>query len=319
MKFITLKEIKNVVMSKAKYQKVMMLTDENTDFNLSQSIQEEIKDLCVFNKCEINKLDHGIINGYRLIIYLVSANNYLISNIKKDEYINIVICQNNIILPYMLGNNLKKIDNYIITHENKLDLHMLSSFYLNSFFNYFYNLTIGQQISEYFNLLKEEITQKNLLNVIENLDKDFFFLDMDIIKCSSARVENSVVLDLIIVNAFIVLIGHIKNQNLTLVDVYKTAEENYNLVEKFYRLHFNSNFHQLVILNYNCLMNFANKTKEKILEIVSFLNVDNNIIKSLMLDLQNYSTQDEGICGYLYLYNMFENEKSPLWIYKFKQ
>lgn len=307
MKFISIKEIKNVVSAKAKYQKVMMLTDESTNIDLAQSIQEEIKDLCVFNKCNINKLDDEILNGYKLIIYLISADNYLTSNIRKNEYINVIVAQDNTLLPYMLDNDSKKIDNNIVTLGNKLDIQMISSIYINAFFNYFHNLTLGQQTSEYFNLLREEITQKNLLNVIENLDKDFFFLDMDIIRKTNSNVENSVIFDLIIINALIVLIKNIKSQNLTLVDTYKVAGENNYLIEKFYRLHFNANFHQLVILNYNCLMNFANKTKEKILEIISFLSIDYCTIESLILDLENYSKNDAGICGYLYLYNMFEN------------
>lgn len=308
MKFINVNDIKQVVTNKAKYQKVMMLLDEYSNTELAQHIQEEIKDICVFNKCYINKLDDEIINGYRLIIYLISANNYLICNVKKDEYINVIVAQDNLMLPYMLDNNLKKIDNYIVAEQHKLDLHMLSSIYLNAFFNYFHNLTLGQQSSEYFNLLKEEITQQNLYNVVEGLDKEFFFLDMDIIKKSNAKAENTAVLDLIIINAFIVLINQIKTQSLTLVDVYKTAGENTQLIEKFYRLHFNANFHQLVILNYNCLINFANKTKEKILEIVSFLSVDRATVNRLMIDLKNYSTLDAGLCGYLYLYNMFEDK-----------
>ena len=178
----------------------------------------------------------------------------------------------------------------------------------NAFFNYFKNLTLGQQSGEYFDLLKEEITQQNLYNVVEKLDKEFFFLDMDIIKKANAKVENTAVLDLIIINAFIVLINQIKTQSLTLVDVYKIARENTQLVEKFYRLYFNANFHQLVILNYNCLINFANKTKEKILEIVSFLSVDSETVNRLMVNLKNYSFLDAGLCGYLYLYNMFEDK-----------
>jgi len=308
MKIISIADIKNVVLAKARYQKVMMLIDENSNKDLLQTIQQEIKDLCVFNVCDINKLDEEILNGYRLIIYLVSANNYLISNIKKEEYVNVVVSQDKTMLPYLLGNNSKKIDNYVITADLGLDLHMLSSLYLNAFFNYFHSLTLGEQTSEYFTLIREEITQQNLINVIEKLDHNFFFLDIDIIKKSNANVGNIAVLDLIIIDAFLVLINHIKEQNLTLVDTYKLGCENHHLIEKFYRLHFNENFHQLVVLNYNCLINFANKTKEKILEIISFFSVEKQTVNKLILDLKQYSTVDDGICGYLYLYNMFGNE-----------
>ncbi len=312
MKFISIDEIKEVVASKARYQKVMLLTDEQTNIEIAQKIHEGIKDLCIFNRRDINSLDEEISNGYKLIIYLVSPKNYLTCDIRKDEHINVIVADGKNLMPYCLNEKSHKINNYMATNNVSLDLNMLSSLYLNTFFNYFQNLILGMQEGEYFNILKEEITQQNLFKIIDKLENNFFFLDMDIIKKSNAKAEHSAVLDLILINAFIVLITSVKNQNLTLVDTYKVANDNQELIEKFYRMHFNAGFHQLITLNYNCLMNFANKTKEKILEVLSFMNVDG--VDSLLLDLKEYCKNDTGICGYLYLYNMFEQ-----WFNKIKQ
>ena len=44
-----IKEIKNIVQEKAKYQKVMVLFDENVSNIETQSIYQEIKDICIYN------------------------------------------------------------------------------------------------------------------------------------------------------------------------------------------------------------------------------------------------------------------------------
>lgn len=307
MKIINFEDIKNIVYAKARYQKVMLLTDENSSVDLVAKIYQEVKDFCIFNKCNITKLDNEIFNGYRIVIYLVSAQNYLNCNINKSEFINVIIAQQTSLLPYFLDKScgIEKQENYLTLMHNGLDLNMLSSIYFNAFYNYFQNLTTGQSIDEFFSLAREEITQQNLFKVLERLDKNFVFLDMAIIKQSNVSLSSVGIMDLILINAFITLICNIKQQNLMLVDTYKAAREDMALTEKFYRQHFNQTFHQLVILNYNCLINFANKTKEKILEILSFSKQNKDDVNLLISEVKNYSKFNEDACGYLYLYNLF--------------
>ena len=44
-----IKEIKNIVQEKAKYQKVMVLFDENVSNIETQAIYQEIKDICILS------------------------------------------------------------------------------------------------------------------------------------------------------------------------------------------------------------------------------------------------------------------------------
>ena len=51
------KEIKNIVQTKAKYQKVMLLYDENVSSIDIAKIYNSIKELCIYNQCNIDDID----------------------------------------------------------------------------------------------------------------------------------------------------------------------------------------------------------------------------------------------------------------------
>ena len=132
--------IKNIIEQKAKFQKVMLLFDESSLTGEINNIYEEIRDICVFNKCDISLVDENeVFNGYRLIIYYCSADNYLKINFNKNEFINVYILQDNKVLPFVLDdiNNFSSLDNHIILKSKQVDLRMLASIYLNIFYNYF--------------------------------------------------------------------------------------------------------------------------------------------------------------------------------------
>ena len=73
-----LKEIKNIVETKAKYQKVMFLFDDNVSNIKIREIYEEIKGFCVYNQANIKELEkEELFNGYSLIIFHCSIDSFL--------------------------------------------------------------------------------------------------------------------------------------------------------------------------------------------------------------------------------------------------
>ena len=96
-------KLKQLVETKAKYQKVMLLFDENISSVEINKIYEEIKGFCVFNQACINTINkEEIYNGYKLIIFRCSVDNFLQCDLNKDEFICVFYPTDNFILPYFL-------------------------------------------------------------------------------------------------------------------------------------------------------------------------------------------------------------------------
>ena len=302
------KEIKNIVQNKAKYQKVMLLFDDNvTNFQIA-NIYENIKEICIYNQVHINQLDeHEIFNGYRVIIYLCSTNSFLKCRFNREEFINVFCPKDSAMLPYFLSyeNKLDIGENYLFLESSKVDIQMIISIYFNRFYNYFKELMHFQNRDVDFSFDNKEITHYNLINYIENFNKDAVFLDIEIIKNCNMNYEDVAIVDLLLVNAFLVLIPSIKNKNIMLVDVYKCAKDDEQLINKFYKLYNNDSFENLVTLNYNYLYNLCIKTKQKIIEYLNLVDVDINMVEEKIEKLKQYSKNSNDIIAYLYIYNIF--------------
>ena len=302
-----MQELKNIVQKSAKYQKVMLLFDDFVSNLEITEIYDSIKDFCVYNQQNIEHLDEQeIFNGYRLIIYCCSIDNFIKYSFDRSEFVNVFISKDDAFLPYFLtkNNQPSKDENYLLISGSKIDLSVMSSLYFNMFYNYFKNLLVGENALEFPYSLKE-ITQQNILSYINNINKNIFFLDIDILRKQDISYKELIFIDLMIVDAFLVLISSVKNQNLMLVDVYKAAKDDIDYIEKFYRFYKNENFINLIILNYNCLYNYCVKTKEKILELIKFFNFDQNKVINLFRKLKLYAKNDKDLMGYLYFYNIF--------------
>ena len=301
-------EIKNLVDTKAKYQKVMLLFDDYVSSLEIAEIYRNIKELCIFNQSNMKDVDtQELFNGYRMIIYVCGVDSFLKTQFNKDEFINVFCPRDNGILPYFLSNE-NKIDsneNYLILPNQKVDVGMLSSLSFNQFFSYFSSLLgINDQEID-FTLSSQEITQQNIMNAMENLDKSINFLDVDILKKCDISYDKIVLVDLLLIDAFSVFITAVKHQNLMLVDVYKVAKENGELIEKFYSLCNNEAIFNLVVLNYNCLLNYCVNKKEKILNCLNVFDFSQKDVEQVCGKIKQYAKDDDGLLAYLYLYNIF--------------
>lgn len=303
-----LQEIKNIIQTKACYQKVMIIYDDTVSNHELQDIYNEIKEYCIYNQTSSLSVDEQeIYNGYRAIIYLCSVDSFLKLNFNKEEFINIFCASKRELLPYFLNQDNKVVlnENYLLLDDSHVDANMLVSIYFNQFYNYLFNLVNMTNLNFDFSYRLNEVTQFNVMQLIESADKDFMFLDVEILKKTNLEYKDIALIDLMLIDAFLLLIVSIKQQNFMLVDVYKSAKDDDLMIEKYYRLYNNDVFRNIVMLNYNCLYNYCLKTKQKICEMLSMLEVDKSKVDFVFSQLKNYTKQSDNLTSYLYLFNVF--------------
>ena len=130
------------------------------------------------------------------------------------------------------------------------------------------------------------------------MEKRVHFVDIEILKECDLTYEEIVLVDLLLIDAFLLLIAGIKNQNLMLVDVYKSAKEDISLIDKFYRLYHNEMILRMIILNYNCLYNYCLKTKQKIIDFMAFMDFETTSVNRVIEKIKLFAKNDNEIIVY---------------------
>lgn len=301
-----LKELTNIINLKAKYQKVMLLYDDTVSNLLIGNIYNLIKSNCIYNQSNINNIDYNELNnGYKLIIYLCATDNFLKLDFDRDEFINVFISTDGCVLPYCLGvNNSVDIKNcYLFLQENAIDIALSSSMCFSTFYNHIKGILNLENNNINFDFSQNFINQNNLINNLEMM-QDFEFVDMDILKKTKIEYRYLNIIDLMLIDAFLVLITSIKNNTLSYVDVYKACKQDYDLLNKLYSMANNESFKTLVLINYNCLKSLCLKTKEKILNFC-VCEITEQEVDGILIKLKEYSKNCNNVLSYFYLYNIF--------------
>ncbi|MBE5740984.1 MAG: hypothetical protein E7351_00395 [Clostridiales bacterium] len=304
--FIT--EIKNTVQTKAKYQKVMLLYDENVSELQTMEIRSAVKEICIFNQMKITDLDYmEIYNGYKLVIYLCRVDSFLRLDIHREDFDNLYIPQDENLLPYFLDDkeNMSDYSDYLVICDANIDIAMMSSVNFNKFYNYFKEILSFQNRDIEFSFENEEITQYNSLKLMTNLPSNMEFIDIRILKEQDIEYKYLPIVDLLLINAFLLLITSIKNHDLTLVDVYKGAKDDDNLLDRLYSMCNNDAFYNIITLNYNCLYHAVQKTKQKILSYINSDGISNQQIEEIVTKVKNFTKNSSNFMCSLYLHNIF--------------
>lgn len=300
-------KIKQLVERYSKYQKVMLVYDEFVSNSQINEIYLEIKDDCVFNKCEIKKLGNEIFDGYKLLIFLTSANNYLDINLNLDEFFCIFCPTDKNILPFLLFNSLPTtVNGVVLQSPDYLETGLHSSLCLNRLLSHLSRLFNQLPTSQNFDYLDQEINQTEMVKNLFLFEGDLFFVDVDIIKKTKIDYKHLQLVDLMIVNALQLVFESIKNKMFSIVDVYKIAKDNTALVEKFYAISQNQAFFDLVNLNYNFLLRFVAKTKQRILDSIDCFETSEKEIQFVSQGICEYAKNNSGIISYLYFYGAFD-------------
>lgn len=297
--------LKQIVNERAKYQKVMLIFDELTSEIEMMNIYEQIKDLCIFNKMEISDNSNEIYNGYKLLIFCVSVDSFLKFEKNIEEFTSVFITQNEQCLPFYLDQNCKisSSERYLLLNSNVVDINAVSSIHFNRFFSYATNLLYFQFGSVFFDFEQQEITQFNLLKTLDETSKSMQFIDIQIIKEQNISYTKLNKLNFILICAFLTVINAIATKSFELVDFYKACKNEVQLIDKFYAMQTNQAMLRMVELNYNFLQSSAIKTKEKIICYLN--NVSQTELQNLVSKIKEYSKTNDGLIGYLYLYNIF--------------
>lgn len=311
MNIINKDDIKKTIGEKSKYQKVMLLHDDTVSNLELLKIYEDIKEICIFNQLDISietDIEAKVNDGYKALIFFCSVDKFTSLNIERRDFVNIYIPTDNNILPYYLNVDYELSNNndYIIFNSSAVDVSALTSLYFNKFYNYLRNLLIMRPNTFEFDFSHEVTTNKILEWVNELGNNELIFADIELIKRCHIPYDKLPIVDYVLITALTLLIRAVKSHSLSMVDVYKSAGEDYALVDKFYAMYNNESLIGLINLNFYFLSTAVEKTRDKILEILSVsYRYDRQELNELFNKIKNYCKADTGILGYLYLYNIF--------------
>ena len=305
--FTLAQKFKKIVKENAKFQKVMILFDISSQNELVNTIFNEIKECCVVNKLKIEGEISEIYNGYKLLIIITSTNAFVKANIRVSEFYSIFLPTDEHILPYFLDetNSFNKKECTLFLKPSNLDVGVYTSIFFNRYYQFLFDLFYTQTSSIEFDFFIGDITQKNILNLLNNQNKKMNFIDIEIIKKTDIDIEDLCLVDYLLISTFNIVIGAIKHNAYELVDVYKSARENYALIDRYYTMANNELFTNLISLNFNKLNSASEKTKQSIFEFLKYFSISNEHIDEIIERVKNYSKTSDGILGYLYLYNVF--------------
>ena len=217
--------IRNSVLKKAKYQKVILLFDDKVGQEMICEIYQSIKDEVVFNKKNISTISQDELNdGYKVIIYCCCVDSYLKFKYDNQESDNIFYPTDENVLPFILRDDtVCKTEDVLIVQSKKLDVKMLSSVYFNLFFSYCNSLLFQQDHKFVFEEFPQKMNVQNVLNFITALDETVQFLDVKVLKQCDLLYEDISIVQIVILNAMISLMSAIKEHNI--IKLYSNIEE----------------------------------------------------------------------------------------------
>lgn len=298
-------KIKEEILKKAKFQKVMLLYDDSvTNFQIEE-IKNLIKNDCIFNSMCLKNFDNAELNkGYKLVIYLCDLNSFLRLDFDRTQFSNLYFSQGTM-LPYFV-NIGKKIDfdDLIVLKDNTFDNLSNKSMIFNRFYNYIFDIFFKQKCEFDCCETKKEITLNSVFCALNETQEGFSFVDLKILKENQLDYKYLLLIDVILVNAFLCLFQTLKNKNISMVDVYKVARDNEDLIDKFYSIAQDKTFLDLINMNMAVLMQMLTKTKKELLENI-FFNFSTSEINYVFEKVKNSVKNDKGILSYLYLFNIF--------------
>lgn len=295
--------LKSLVKKYAKYQKVMLLYDENISNEQTQEVYNSIKEDCIYNQFEIKKLDYAELNnGYKLVIYFCCIDSFLKLNFNRAEFVNIYMPIDKYILPLYLHNNyVLNGQNFLLLETIEIDVSVYTSIVLAEFYTCVKNIVNQNEYELNFSSVLGN--GKNMVQGLQNLNENIEFVDVQILKETGIDYEYLSLVDLVLIDAILVFIKAVRNKSLSLVDVYKSAKDDIVLIDKFYTMSRDISLLQMLNINFNCIYNLAVKTKQEILinmSVKSSCNIDTIIHK-----VKNTLKNSNNFLGYLYLYNVF--------------
>ncbi len=298
-------ELKNIVDKHAKYQKVMLVYDNSVGNAQLLDVYNAVKGECIFNQMSVGENFEQLFDGYKLVIFVCTADGFLRCPLDLDEFVCVFMPTDNAVLPYFLNKDgcVSRAVRYLLVKPNNLDANAICSRMFNNFYNYLNNLIFLDEGQVKFDFDIDQITQSKILGMVNDAPENLVFFDILVLRACGLEYKWLGMVDYLLVTAFCCLIASLHTNNVELVDVYKAAGEDYDLVDKFYAMANNSVFKNIVQLNYRYLSAVGQKTRETILNFVD--GADKKQIEFILQKIKIYSKVSGDLLNYLYLYNVF--------------
>lgn len=296
-------ELLPIVEQHAKFQKVMLIFDNFTSNLTLQNIQNQIKEVCIFNKTSISSPNiNEVYNGYKMLIFCCEPESFLKLNLNLSEFVCVVI-NNSAYLPFTLNpnNNICETNIIMLPNKSSMDKPAYASLYFNEFYNYARNLYIQQD--DDFTLQITELSPRQLVSVLNSLPADFTFIDVDILRKSNLNYDCLPLIDFCLITGFETLFSCVKQHTLEMTDLYKSIRTDQQLIDKFYALAQNDALLTIVELNFNELTSKIKHAKKHILSFMPTFTTET--LKQVVEQVKDYAKDTSSIINYMFLYDVF--------------
>lgn len=308
IQYTNMQEIYNRLIDKIKYQKVVLLTDNNQ--NINKKIEKVFSINTVFYTVSFDSvnLEEFIKDGTKCVILVLQTSNYLkVKSIIDDNMLVVDICSSEYLLRF---NDFDNYYLYIAGYKKSVaDYLVLANSLVESIWQ---NLLSFKDVSSQV-LLAEEIIQKfgekessnfDHINHCLGLKKEISFavsLDEEL-----PRIKDVSIYLFLRLIAIKYLFLSFKLDNVFMVDIYKECKSNENEINLCYKLLTSERANFLLKNCYDLLIEIIDRFVRKI-------KINNNeIIKSIKNELKvlknNAKTINlDNLLKYCYLYGIFNN------------
>lgn len=296
-------ELLPIVEQHAKFQKVMLIFDNFTSNLTLQSIQNQIKEVCIFNKMSISSPNiNEVYNGYKMLIFCCEPESFLKLNLNLSEFVCVVI-NNSAYLPFTVNpnNNICETNMIMLPNKSSVDKPAYASLYFNEFYNYICNLYTQQD--DDFTLQITELSPRQLVSVLHSLPAYFTFIDVDILRKSNLNYDCLPLIDFCLITGFETLFSCVKQHTLEMTDLYKSIRTDQQLIDKFYALAQNDALLAIVELNFNELTSKIKHAKKHILSFMPTFTTE--MLKHVVGQVKDYAKDTSSILNYMFLYDVF--------------
>jgi len=299
--------VKKVVNEKARYQKVMIIYDETVSSLTIDEVVNSIKENCVFNVKDINTVDETeLLSGYKLIVYICCVNSFLKLKLNRSEFVNLYLPTDSNFFPFLLNvDNYVLLENcYIFIKKQNFDFAVFPSIFLSQVYHNFKVIKSGEN-KKSFNDYNIIFNKQEVINLLNEHCLDIEFLDVKILKDTGLSYEFLNLVDLILINGFILFLKNVKDKEFEMVDLYKSVKDSDEHIDKFHALIKDKTFFNLIYYNYNFLLNICLKAKEKILDFGNFEVLNSESATKVLNSVKQYAKNSNDIISYFYLFNYF--------------
>lgn len=292
-------ELKEFIFKKAKYQKVLLLYDQTTSNIEISDIYRLIREDCIFNQMDTSNIDYDEINnGYKVLIFRCCTDSFLSVNIDLEDFDNIFIPTDNAVLPYYLNADNTKITKEDNLFQNAKDIHMTSSILFNKFLHYLKSFFLNDNSYIDFSVQSE----------IDDLNAEIKFEDIKILKKTGLEYKYLSLIDLLIIDALLVMVTAIRTNNLLIIDAFKECKDDESLIDKLFARVYDDALINIVRLNYTKIYNVCKMTKDNILSTMDCQYFSIEDVDTVLNKLKIYAKYDDGLINYLYVFGILDNK-----------